>query len=165
MNAEPDLPRLVARLATWVALLTLLAGVSVLAGWAFDITLFKSISPNWVSMKANTAVCFVLSGIALFLALAPPASATLRQRIGLSRLGRACGGLSGLIAALTLSEYIFAWNSGIDQWLFLDAVGAAGTSHPGRMAPPTAVRFLLLFLALLFFTSGKSGWRMSAVSG
>ena len=165
MNAEPDLPRLVARLATWVALLTLLAGVSVLASWAFDITLLKSISPNWVSMKANTAVCFVLSGIALFLALAPPASATPRQRIGLSRLGRACGGLSGLIAALTLSEYIFAWNSGIDQWLFLDAVGAAGTSHPGRMAPETAVCFVLLFLALLFYTSGKSGWRMWAIAG
>ncbi|MBM4202021.1 MAG: hypothetical protein FJ189_12155, partial [Gammaproteobacteria bacterium] len=40
-------------------------GSAVLIGWAADIALLKSLSPVWVSMKANTAVCFVLIGIAL----------------------------------------------------------------------------------------------------
>jgi len=165
MNAEPDLRGTAPRLARPVALLTLLAGVSVLAGWAFDIALLKSISPGWVSMKANTAVCFVLSGIALFLALAPPASSTPGQRVGLSRLGRACSGLFGLVGALSFSEYIFTWNGGIDEWLFHDAAGAAGTSHPGRMAPETAACFVLLSLALLFCTaSGKSRGQMLAMT-
>lgn len=40
-------------------------GIAVLIGWALDIEVFKSIAPGFVSMKANTALCFVLLGIAI----------------------------------------------------------------------------------------------------
>jgi PAS domain S-box-containing protein len=54
-----------------------------------------------------------------------------------------------MIGLLTLSQYLFNWNLGIDQLVFREIAGAVGTSHPGRMAPNTALNFLLLGLALL----------------
>src|SRR4030043_106065 len=43
-----------------------IAGVVVMLGWIFDIGVLKSISPHWVSMKFDTAIAFVLSGITLY---------------------------------------------------------------------------------------------------
>lgn len=40
-------------------------GIAVLFGWAFDIEVLKFIVPGFVSMKANTALCFTLLGIAI----------------------------------------------------------------------------------------------------
>lgn len=49
---------------------------------------------------------------------------------------------------LTLCEYVFGWNPGFDQWLFPEPAGTVGTSHPGRMAPDTALCFVLLAAGL-----------------
>ena len=62
----------------------------------------------------------------------------------LAQISRACALLAGLIGLLSLAEYAFAWNPGFDQWLFPEPPGAVGTSHPGRMAPDTAICFVLL---------------------
>lgn len=42
-------------------------GISVLLGWMLDNAVLKSIHPDWVAMKANTAICFLLCGMALWL--------------------------------------------------------------------------------------------------
>ena len=89
-------PQLVARLA---ALLAICVGGSVLIGWLFDVGFLKSLHPAWVSMKANTAVCFLLSGLALWQ----------------SAIRRVCAGLVALVGALTLAEYCFGWTLGLDQ--------------------------------------------------
>ena len=65
-----------------------------------------------------------------------------------SRLARFCGLLAGLIGLLSLSEYIFGWNPGIDHWLIREPDGTVGTSYPGRMAPEAALNFVLLSVAL-----------------
>ena len=74
-------------------------GSLALMGWALDIPALKSILPGWVAMKANTAVCFLLSGLALWQ----------------SAIRRVCAGLVALVGALTLAEYCFGWNLGLDQ--------------------------------------------------
>ena len=43
-------------------------GLFVLAGWIFNIQTFKSLLPGLSTMKANTAIAFVLGGIALWFA-------------------------------------------------------------------------------------------------
>ena len=121
-----------------------LAGVVVLAGWAFDIPALKSIMPAWVTMKPNTALAFILIGIALQVPELPAAWLGPRLSIHLLRLARGCRWLVGLIGLLTLAEYLFNWNPGFDQWLFPEPAGAVATSNPGRMAPETALCFLLL---------------------
>ena len=42
-------------------------GVTVLVGWALDVELFVSLYSSLASMKANTALLFVLLGCALLL--------------------------------------------------------------------------------------------------
>ena len=42
-------------------------GCTVILGWIFDLQLLKSILPGLVTMKANTAVCFILGGFSLFI--------------------------------------------------------------------------------------------------
>ena len=44
-----------------------LVGAAVLVGWAFDVTVLKSVSPHYSSMKPNAALAFVLVGIGLTL--------------------------------------------------------------------------------------------------
>ena len=125
-----------------------LVGALVLAGWAFDVALLKSIFPGLVTMKANTAVAFVLAGAALWLLHVEQAGRRVR------RLVIACAAVTALIGLLTLGEYLLGWDLRIDQVLFREPPGSVGTSQPGRMAPATALNFLLLGLALLLFHAG-----------
>jgi len=64
----PNLAVRASKFASLAAVLAVVVGAMVLAGGAFDIAALKSILPGWVSMKANTAACFILIGIALLLA-------------------------------------------------------------------------------------------------
>ncbi len=131
-----------------------LVGCLALMGWVFNIDILKSILPGAVTMKANTAVCFLLAGASLWLAL----NNTTDRRI--HRLGQAFAIGVALIGLLTLSEYLFGWDLGIDQLLFKEPLGAIATAIPGRMAPNTALNFILLGFGLLFLDwETRSGYR------
>ncbi|MEI8157967.1 MAG: PAS domain S-box protein [Burkholderiales bacterium] len=121
-----------------------LVGCVVLAGWALNIPVLKSILPIWVTMKANTAVAFILIGVALQLPEMRAARPDHRHSVHLLQIAHGCRWLTGLIGLLTLGEYLFNWNPGFDQWLFPENVGAVATSNPGRMAPETALCFVML---------------------
>lgn len=54
-----------------------------------------------------------------------------------------------LIGLVTLCEYYFGWNAGIDQLLFSEPAGAILTPYPGRMSTITATNFVLTGGALL----------------
>jgi PAS domain S-box-containing protein len=113
----------------------------VLLGWAFNITLFKSLQSGLITMKANTALVFLFFGISLrFSDHSTPAY----RRFALAL---AAAGL--LISLLTLSEYWFGWNLGIDDYLFVD-LETAVTNFPGRMSLTTALCLVLAGSALIF---------------
>ena len=117
-------------------------GFLVLAGWLFDIPTLKSILPGLATMKANTALAFMLAGSSLWLASIKHEN----QRIDL--VAKTCAMLTILIGLLTLSEYIFSRNLGIDQFLFKDPL-APENAYPGRMSLVTALNFSLLGFSLL----------------
>lgn len=123
-------------------LLVAVIGVVVLLGWAWHVAVFKSVLPNTVTMKANTALCFVLLG----LAVAILAKST---RPAWRRLARVLAGVVVAVAALSLIEYVFNVNLHIDQLLFAEDSSPIGTSNPGRMAVNTAVVFVALGLVLI----------------
>ncbi|HET9482980.1 MAG TPA: sensor domain-containing diguanylate cyclase [Xanthomonadales bacterium] len=128
----------VPRLATGVGVVLIGSGVGVLAGWWLDLAVLKSLVPGLATMKANTAVCFVLIGGAI---LAAKRS---------TRLMRAAAVAVGLIAIASLVEYAAGVDLRIDQLLFADPVAPGpGQGPPGRMAEMTAINFTLLAAALL----------------
>lgn len=115
-------------------------GVAVLVGWAFDVTALKSILPGLTAMKANTALLFVLLGMALWVS-DDRSKRPLRTALGL--------GVT-IVATLTLLEYVVPIDLGIDQLLFDDAEHAPD-DPPGRMAIATALNFLMFGLAVVLF--------------
>ena len=121
----------------------ILVGASVLVGWLFDIPFLKSVLPGLVTMKANAALCFILAGVALRLLENEASPPRLRQ------LAQALAVIVSSIGLLTLCEYFSGWDLGIDQLLIEEPLGAVHTLQPGRMAPITAVSFVLIGFAML----------------
>jgi PAS domain S-box-containing protein len=97
-------------------------------------------------MKASTALCFLLAAVSLWLSQEREGQPDERLRHKLARIAAA---VVAALALLTLSEYVFGWDLGIDQLLFKETPGTVQTSAPGRMALPDSVVFLLLGAALL----------------
>jgi len=131
---------MLALLARLPAILAACIGLTALAGWAFDLPLLRSVIPAAVEMKANTAVCLVLSGLALLILTAQTAAA----------LRRAAQVLALAVAAIgsaTLTQYAFGWELGMDELLFRDNSYAYNVL-PGRMSPYSAATFAALGLGL-----------------
>ncbi|MES2877658.1 MAG: diguanylate cyclase [Pseudomonadota bacterium] len=125
------------------ALVVIALGLVVLVGWTLDITALKSVLPGWVTMKANTALGFLMAGASLFAATRQqPTLAWHRTQLVLA------AGVA-LLGLLTLSEYAFNVNLGIDQLLFTAPDEAVSKAPPGRMALITAAAFALSGVALL----------------
>lgn len=145
-NSDPDRLKRFNNTLRFIVLFTsitsILTGLLVLFGWAFEITFLKSLNPEYVSMKANTAVCFVLLGCAVLIY-----KGTTRHH--------ASGVISGILVCIvlvitivTLFEYLLDWNSGIDEFLFND-ITSNKSIYPGRLAFNTCICFILLSLSMI----------------
>lgn len=118
-----------------------LIGCIVLIGWLLDMAILKSLSPGLISMKSNTALCFVLAGISIFLQndMKWPRPPGFKKNLSV-----VAAGIFGLVAAFNLFEYIFRISPGIDELIFKDDPNPFGTLYPGRMYPSAVLCFLLL---------------------
>lgn len=133
------------RIPDFAGLAVGLLGCGVLLGWLLDVAVLKSIHPAWVSMKANTAIGFVLCGVALCLKSDAKAS----WRAAWPRVDSVLALAVFLLGLLNLFQYVSGTDLGVDQLLFQEPAGAVGTLAPGRMAPATALCFLFFGLALM----------------
>lgn len=141
-----------------VSVATFIIGCVVIFGWIFNIELLKSVLPGLVSMKANTALGFIAGGGALWCwHQASQETHYLWAKIG--------AGIVFLFGLLTLFQYGSGWDLGIDQLFFKEAATAVGTSAPGRMAPNTALNFLLLGVALFLLFSQSIYYRFIQLLG
>ena len=133
------------RIAAWLVAAT---GMLVLLGWMFDVQVLKGVLPGFVTMKTNTALAFLLLGTAA-VQLHRSGSATSRRIIQLIALA------VSLLGALTLAEYVLGWNLSIDQLLFSEASGVAGSQFHGRMSSVAALNFIFLGSGLLILASQR----------
>jgi hypothetical protein len=118
-------------------------GVSALVGWAFDVPILTTWDPGNVTIKANAAVCFLLGSSALLTHARPDHIPVIRH------VGTMFAVFMLVLATVTLAEYAFDRNLGIDQVLVHRTAVGSGTSHSGRMAPNTALEFVLIGVALV----------------
>ena len=118
-------------------------GAVVLAGWILDNDALKGSVFSGITMKANTAVAHLAIGASLAL-LAPEERSAARTWVG-----RGFAVFAAVLGLATLSQHLFGWNLGIDQFLFREAPGSPATQSPNRMGPPASTCFPLLGLALL----------------
>jgi len=122
--------------------IVIVVGFLVLVGWLFDISVLKSILPSLATMKANTALAFLLAGLSLWLA------SIKHENQWIDLIAKGCATLTVLIGLLTVSEYVFSRDFGIDQLLFKDTP-TPENAYPGRMSLVTALNFSLLGFSLL----------------
>jgi PAS domain S-box-containing protein len=126
--------------------LTIVTGSLVLIGWFFDVSLLKSVIPGANTMKVNTALGFIFSGMAFLLTVNPKSDDRKSTRYTLT--GLVCTVIVLLIGLLTISEHASGLNLGIDVFL-IKVEPNIHAPHPGRMSLMTALSFSLLGLILL----------------
>lgn len=122
--------------------LTLVVSAAVLAGWFLDVQSLRQLAPGQVSMKANTALGLLLCSIILFIAhlSETPARNVIRAILECIVLA---------VSSLTLSQYLTGIELHLDELLIEASRDSVLTTSPGRMAPTTALGFILFASALL----------------
>ena len=118
-------------IALGFSIASILLGVAVLVGWYTNTKILIQIVPTFVPMQYNTALCFMVSGLGFLLAL-------YQKRFWAILFGS----IAFALGFLTSLEYLFHIDLGIDE-LFMKHLVMTKTSHPGRMAPNTAICFML----------------------
>jgi len=120
------------------------AGLTVIAGWIFDIEVLKSLSPAWVSMKFSTAVAFAASGVSLFYIVR-----TLEGEFDNAQIVLSLASLTiTLLMGLLFFSAIFGIPTGIES-LFIKEANDVKSVAPGRPSVPTMINFLLMALAAI----------------
>lgn len=116
----------------------------VILGWHTDNQSLVQINPAFAPMQYNTALGFLLCGLGL-----------IALSFNLSVVPRIVGACVFVLGILTLSQYIFKIDFGLDGFL-MDPVFTTKTSHPGRPAPITALCFTLAGASLTTATANRS---------
>lgn len=126
------------KLCIYIGILILLGlGLLVILGWYTGIVIFIQINPQLVPMQFNTALGFVVISLAM--------GALVSHKRDIAKYA---GLLVMFLGGITLSQHIFGVNFYIDE-LFMKHYITIATSSPGRMAPNTALNFLLVGITLV----------------
>lgn len=131
--------------ATFGALVAFIC-FTVMLGWHLDWPVLTTLVPGYAVMKVNTAVALFCFAMVLMVL-----NSSWKKRLISVAWFFLILGFS--IAVVTLIQYVFGANFGIDEILYVDREGVGKNYPPGRLAPVTAVSFALLGLAvfLVFF--------------
>lgn len=142
-QSNPRLTSAFSVFARAASVMPVFVGCFVLCGWAFDIEALKRVLPGLVAMNPTTALLFILAGATLWLSHREDAD---HQTL---RIAQAVAGIIALVGLVNLGGIVFGSDTGVDQVLFRDKLGAVGNAVPNRMAPTTALNFLLAGSSLL----------------
>jgi PAS domain S-box-containing protein len=131
--------------------LVLLFSSLVFLGWGLDFATGKHIVPHVTDMRPNTALGFLLGGVALALIAT--------DRPGRWRRGLALGCALGMAAlgVLTQVEYIADRSLGVDSLLAAESEVVATVVSPGQIEFITRLSLLLVGLGLLLLALNLPG--------
>jgi signal transduction histidine kinase len=127
--------------------LVFLVGLAALVGWQADISCLKRILPSLPIIAPNTAFSFFLGGIVLFLI----ANLKAEEKNKLSIVAYIFSSAIALVGFLTLLEYLFGINFGIDRLFF----AASQVETTVRMSPQSAFNFLMVGISFFFIIGQK----------
>jgi|GEM_PF-6824781 len=128
-----------------LSILIFASGAAILAGWVSGVHWLESFSVGFPAMKPNTAFCFMLLGVALWFVC----EGGKRRAVFI----RVCSGVAVAIALLTLFEYFFSRDIGIDRVLVSGLGSGLAAVDPGRMAFNSALCFALLGIAVFLLSN------------
>lgn len=136
------------RLVNGGAWLVIAIGAIVLATWYLQLDSLTRFWPSWPRMASLTAVCFILSGVALLLiARATSPGRAPRRAAVLLAVADGCAALVLIAGLLRLLEHILGVEWG---WAGFLPIDPPGTPVPSPMAAGTAFNFLVAGIALFF---------------
>ena len=139
-------------IAKWASIISIAAGYHVFLGWVFDIDILKSPWATFSTMKANSAICSMLAGLALYFLQTQRPVPTEHKNL----IVRVCAGLTAAIALLSLAEHLFGFDLRIDEVLFPQTGSDRDAAlNPGRMSLMSALGFSMTGLGLLLLDSPR----------
>ncbi|UNY98686.1 PAS domain S-box protein [Zhouia spongiae] len=124
-----------------VAITTLCISVVVFFGWCFRFEILTSFLPELPTMKFNTALGFFLLALRLYLSVKP-------KNMISGRLIKLMDWSLLILSVMTLLQYFFGVNYGIDQLFIKDHFSEYAL--PGRMSLGTSMCFFFMAFGLLF---------------
>jgi len=142
-SADPGLVKKLSVFASVASVFPIAIGLSVLAGWTFQIAALLTWGAA-TTMAPNAGACTALAGLSLWLRRKqnqPPTRAGMLTARGMAAIVAAVG-------LLTLAEHLFRLHFGIDRLLLVSAAPPP-TAARVLMSPIAAGYFLLTGLALL----------------
>ena len=145
MISEPINQSRIKKFSEFLAILIAVIGVIIIIGWMFNINILLSPGSGFSTIKANVGIAFLLIGLSLWFVQ------TKRVNFHNQQISQILAFIVMIIGFLTLMEYIFNLNFGIDQLFFNEAIGALNTSAPNRMALTAAVNFILAGISILLW--------------
>ncbi|MFM7021827.1 MAG: PAS domain-containing protein [Flavobacteriales bacterium] len=117
--------------------LLVLASLLVMYGWLRNVTFLKSVLPNMVTMKFNTALCFFLFGLSMVF-----------KGEKYNPITIVFASCTLILSSISLSQDLFKIDLGIDQLFVSDSNSLI--AYPGRMAATSAICFILGSIAMGF---------------
>jgi hypothetical protein len=137
------LPKKKRKIAKVLSLVVIIASIMVIIGWIFDNSILKSISPAWVSMKFDTAIAFLLSGITLYFIIRTIEGEFDKAQVALSITTL----IILLVAGILFSSTLLGIHTGAEGLFIQEEAGSVKTVTPGRPSLPTMLNFVLIAFA------------------
>lgn len=141
----------------FVASICMLLGICVLILWSFYYWL-PAQKFDWIlSIMPNEALCYVAVGITLWIR-------SEKTNLYFQNLGSLGAGFVFLLGFMTLFEYFFRINLGIDQSIFRLPVNNIHSIFPiGRMPPLAAANFVIIGFILFFLDNKVISYRVHQI--
>jgi signal transduction histidine kinase len=146
LNSSPAIRSL--RIAKWISLLiAFVLSFFNIVGWAFNITIFQNLVPQWIPMRIIAAICFIFTTLALVLIQAE-LRPVLRKTIP-----RILASIICLISLLSLFFSIYTFKSGHESSFTGISFLNFFFSSEMRMTLLSAFNFLLIGIIFFLITS------------